>query len=231
MARLFIWTNHSINQRVFIVATLLVAVLLAIVLLRSPPQEWDRARQLGEYIESIGAVGVLVFFVITALATSVGLPRQLFAFAAGFSFGIATGVMVSSFAAIIGCAMTFFCSRRWLSGLVQSRFPNALSGLNQLLHDDVFFKIFVLRLQPLGTNLVTNLCVGVTTVSAVTFLSSSWLGYLPQMLVFALLGAGVRIGSNTYLVYSLATLGLSLVIGLWLYKRAISGIDNGSNYG
>lgn len=169
-----------------------------------------------------------MFFVMAALATSVGLPRQLFAFAAGFSFGIATGVMLSSFAAITGCAMTFFCSRRWLSDLVQSRYPNAIRGLNKLLHDDVFFKIFVLRLQPLGTNLITNLCAGVTTVSAITFFSSSWLGYLPQMLVFALLGAGVRIGSNAYLVYSLATLALSLVIGLWLYKRAISDLDEGS---
>jgi len=169
-----------------------------------------------------------VFFTITALATSIGLPRQLFAFAAGFSFGIATGVLLSSFAAIFGCAITFFCSRRWLSARVQSRYPNAVRSLNDLLHDDVFFKIFVLRLQPLGTNLITNLCAGVTTVSAKLFLSSSWLGYLPQMLVFALLGAGVRIGSNAYLIYSLSMLGLSLVIGLWLYSRAIGTKDKSS---
>jgi len=173
---------------------LLIAVLLAVVLFRSPPQEWARARSLGEYIESLGAVGVLVFLVLTALATSIGLPRQLFAFAGGFSFGIATGVMLSSFAAIVGCAITFFCSRRWLSEWVRSRYPNALSGLNALLRED----------------------------------SSSWLGYLPQMLVFALLGAGVRIGSNTYLVYGLSMLGLSLAMGLWLYKRAIKNANESS---
>jgi len=206
----------------------LVAVLLAIVLFRSPPQEWDRARYLGEYIESLGTFGVMVFIVITALATSFGLPRQLFAFAAGFSFGIMAGVLLSSFAAIIGCAITFFCSRRWLRVRVQSRYPKVVSSLNNLLQDDVFFKIFVLRLQPLGTNLITNLCAGVTKVSAVLFLSSSWFGYLPQMLVFALLGAGVRVGSNAYLIYSLSMLAVSLTIGLWLYKRAISNTSSGS---
>jgi len=195
------------------------------VLFRSPPQEWDRARSLGEYIESLGAAGILVLFVITALATSIGLPRQLFAFAAGFSFGIATGVLLSSLAAIVGCAITFFCSRRWLAVRVQSRYPGAVQSLNDLLHDDVFFKIFVLRLQPLGTNLITNLCAGVTKMPAKLFLCSSWLGYLPQMLVFALLGTGVRIGSNAYLIYSLSLLGLSLAIGFWLYRRAISDID------
>jgi len=105
--------------------------LLAIVLFRSPPQEWDRAQYLGEYIESLDAVGVLVFVVLTALATSVGLPRQLFAFAAGYSFGVVTGVLLSSFAAIIGCAITFFCSRHWLSVRVQSKYPNVVRGLNE----------------------------------------------------------------------------------------------------
>ncbi len=186
---------------------------------------------MGEYIESLGSIGVLVFVVITALATSVGLPRQLFAFAAGFSYGIVTGVFLSSTAAIVGCAITFYCSRRWLSGRVQSRYPNAVNWLNDLLHEDVFFKIFVLRLQPLGTNLITNLCAGVTTVSAIMFLASSWLGYLPQMMVFALLGTGVRIGSNAYLLYGLAMLGLSLTIGLWLYRRAMGNNNNGSMSG
>lgn len=223
--------SSSINKRILIGITLLIAVLLAVVLFRSPPQEWDRARQLGEYIESLGAFGVLAFLLITALATSLGLPRQLFAFAAGFSFGVFSGVLLSSIAAIFGCAITFYCSRKLLAEPVKARYPNVVNNLNKLLADDVFFKIFVLRLQPLGTNLITNLCAGVTTVPAKLFLSSSWLGYLPQMLVFALLGTGVRIGSNTYLLYSLAMLGLSLAIGFWLYRRAINDIDKKSMSG
>jgi len=42
------------------------------------------------------------------------------------------------------------------------------------------------------------------------------------MLVFCLLGAGVRIGSNAYLVYSISMLVISLVIGAWLYKRYVN---------
>jgi len=67
----------------------------------------------------------------------------------------------------------------------------------------------------------------VTRVPAKAFLTSSWFGYLPQMLVFALLGAGVRIGSSAYLIYGLSILSLSLVIGFWLYKRTISDTDSG----
>lgn len=195
---------------------------LIVLVYRTPPAEWDKAKQLGEFIESKGTLGVLVFFIVAALCTAVGLPRQFFAFAAGFAFGIPAGVLLSSLAAIIGCAITFFCSRRWLSARIRIKYPKVVQSLNGLLSKDVFLKILVLRLQPLGTNLITNLCAGVTSVSARLFLASSWLGYLPQMMVFCLLGAGVRIGSNAYLLYSLSMLLLSLVIGGWLYKRFAS---------
>ena len=209
------------HKQLLVLLILLILIVLAVLLFRTPPSEWERAQRLGEYIESLGMVGVVVFYMVAALATSVGLPRQFFAFAAGFAFGVGNGVMLSSFAAITGCAITFYCSRRWLSARVHSRYPNAVCNLNKLLRSDVFLKILVLRLQPLGTNLITNLCAGVTTISARKFLSSSWLGYLPQMIVFALLGAGLRIGSNAYLLYSVSMLALSLAIGMWLYKKAI----------
>lgn len=199
----------------------LVAVGLVLALLSSPPTEWVRAQKLGIYIQSLGVVGILVFMLICALATSVGLPRQLFAFAAGFAFGVSQGVLLSSLGAIAGCAITFCCSRYWLRERVQTRYPQAIDGLNQLLEKDVFLKIIVLRIQPFGTNLITNLSAGVTTIRAHQFLVSSWLGYLPQMLVFSLLGAGVRIGSGTYMTYSLSLFLLSLVIGFWLYRRTL----------
>lgn len=210
----------KLNQkRILIVLALLLFLGLAVLIYKTPPTQWDKARQLGEFIESKGAFGGLVFFILTALSTSVGLPRQMFAFAAGFAFGVPIGVLLSSFGAICGCAITFYCSRRWLSNKVRSRFPKVVSALNKLLNKDVFLKILILRLQPLGTNLITNLCAGVTSISGRLFLTSSWFGYLPQMLVFCLLGAGVRIGSNTYLLYSLSMLLISMMLGGWLYKR------------
>jgi len=217
--------KKSSQRKSFIALALLLMSGLIVLLYRTPPTEWDRAKQFGEFIHSQGAAGVLVFFIVATLATSIGLPRQLFAFAAGFAFGVPAGVLLSSFAALGGCAITFLCSRRWLSKQIQSRYPNAVKKLNSLLNDDVFLKILILRLQPLGTNLVTNLCAGVTTISAAQFLASTWIGYLPQMMVFCLLGAGVRIGSNTYLLYSVSMLAITVVVGGWLYKRYIDQTD------
>jgi len=161
----------------FILLALVVALGLVVLLYKSPPAEWDKAKQLGEFIDSQGFLGALVFFIVAAIATSVGLPRQFFAFASGFAFGVSMGVLLSSFAALCGCAITFFVSRRWLSGRIKSKYPKVVSGLNNLIREDAFLKILVLRLQPLGTNLLTNLCAGVT-VQFVDWLFASNVGVL-----------------------------------------------------
>lgn len=202
---------------------LLVAAGLVVLLYSTPPQQWDSAKRLGEFIDSLGAAGIFIFLLIGAAATAVGLPRQFFAFAAGFSFGVIGGVVLSSIGAIAGCALTYSVSRKWLANYVYKRFPSAVDSLNKLIEKDAFFKIVVLRMQPLGTNFLTNVCAGVTTISPGLFLSSSWLGYLPQMMVFSLLGAGVRIGSSTYMIYSMLMLVISVAIGVWLYRRHMLG--------
>jgi len=213
----------NIKSRKFIITALviLVAVALLLAVISTPPTEWSRAQRLGDYLDSLGVAGVAVFLLFCALATALGLPRQFFAFSAGFAYGVFSGVVFSSLGAIVGCAITFMCSRRLLSHRVKARYPDAINTMNRLLREDVFLKILALRLQPFGTNFITNVSAGVTHISTVQFLVSSWLGYLPQMLVFSLLGAGVRIGSNAYLVFSLSMLCLSLAIGYWLYRKTI----------
>ena len=67
--------------------------------------------------------------------------------------------------------------------------------------------------------MLTNLCAGLTSIRISTFLLASAIGYVPQMFVFVLTGTGVRVGSNTQLMLSVALLVLSLVLGGVLYRR------------
>ncbi len=154
-----------------------------------------------------------------ALATAVGLPRQLVATLAGYAFGAAAGFVLALFAATCGCALTMLCARRWLGAPVRGRWPHAVARLEALLRKDLFGKVVVLRLQPLGTNLITNLCAGVVGVRAGTFLAASCLGYVPQTLVFVLAGAGVRSGSRVELLTSGVLFVVSLGLGGWLVRR------------
>jgi len=91
--------------------------------------------------------------------------------------------------------------------------------IEEFVSHDAFGRILVLRLQPLGTNLVTNLCAGVSGIKPLLFFAGSALGYVPQMLVFALAGSGLRIGSTTQLFVSAGLLMLSVLLGWYLYHR------------
>lgn len=198
---------------------LLVLAGLLYLLVSVPPTEWSKATAWGSTVNELGALGVVIVFVLGALATAVGLPRQLLAFVSGFSYGVLAGLLLSLMASIVGCAITFFVSRYFLRRWVQQRYPKTVTWLDAFIKDDPIVKILILRLQPFGTNLLTNLSAGVANIRGCTFLVSSLIGYIPQMLVFSLMGSGVRVGSSIQLLVSLGLLGLSVLLGIWLLRR------------
>lgn len=196
-----------------------VLLLLMVALYSAPPTEWAFAPALGRTLESFGAAGILALLLSGALATAVGVPRQLLALIGGYAYGWGVAVIVGTLAATLGCYLTFRVSRRLLASRVRARWPRQVAQLDGLLADDVALKILVLRLQPLGTNMLTNITAGVAQLPVAAFIGASMVGYVPQMLVFALLGDGIRLGSTTHLVISLVLLGVSLLLGFILYRR------------
>jgi len=161
-----------------------------------------------------------LFVCVGVLATAIGLPRQFFAFVSGFAFGVLPGVGLSLVMAILGCAIAFFVARKVLRQWLLSRYPSFINTVDALTEHDAFWKVVMLRFQPLGTNLMTNLAAGVSHMPAQRFLTASVIGYIPQMLVFALIGSGVRIGSKSQLMVSVILLTVSFGLGLWLLSRS-----------
>ena len=213
-------SGESRSRRRWTGAALLCLLLLIVGMgLIFPPADYVPAAQWGASLESAGAKGIVAFLITGMLATSVGLPRQLVAFIAGLAYGTVLGLLFSLTAALAGCCLTATVSRRFLSSMVTERYPRAIVTLERLVKRDLFLKILVLRLQPLGTNLLTNVCIGFTSGSLPRFLAASAIGYVPQMLVFNLLGSGVRVDSQNQLILSVVLLLVSIAIGVILYKR------------
>jgi uncharacterized membrane protein YdjX (TVP38/TMEM64 family) len=200
-------------------ALLVLLMLIVVGTLVFKPSELIPAQEWGLALESKGRVGMLLFLIFGALATSIGLPRQMVAFIGGIAYGVVTGVLFSLCAAIAGCYLTVNLSRWLFSAKVAQRYPKVIAQLQSFLKEDVFIKVLVLRLQPLGTNLLTNVCVGFTAIPIRVFLTASAVGYIPQMLVFALLGSGIRVGSNFQLMLSAVLLVISILLGYLLYRR------------
>lgn len=206
-------------RRVLILAVSLLLLLGIIVVVAVLPDDWIPVRQWGASLESAGISGVALFLLVSTVATSVGLPRQLVAFTGGLAYGLYPGLFLSWLAALSGCHLTVQVSRHVFRRHIESRYPAIIAKLTRLLQHDTFLKVLILRLQPLGTNLLTNLCIGFTDISYRTFLLASGVGYVPQMMVFALLGAGVRVGDATQSLVSGLLILVSIVLAIGVYVQ------------
>lgn len=211
-----------LNQLQLRIASIVLIAVLAVIIvflwLFSPSDLIDNAA-LERWAQGLGFTAIPLFIAAGALFTAVGLPRQLAAFSAGYIWGVWLGVAIGTLAAIAGCTITFYVSRLLLGEFVAAKFPRIVVLLNRVIEKDSFVKIIILRLQPFGTNLATNLSAGVTTIRPTVFLLSSLIGFVPQMFIFALTGAGVRVGSNAQLLLSGFLFVVSLALGWFLYRR------------
>lgn len=200
-------------------------VLLGAVLLISMAAERVPAARWGVRLGEAGMLGALALLLVGIAGTAIGLPRQLVALIAGYAFGPLLGVPLALTAAVGGCALTVLAARRWLRSPVRRRYPKAVDGLANFVRGDTFWKVVVLRLQPFGTNLISNLAAGVIRLPIGTFLSASLVGYIPQTLVFVLTGSGVRVGSTVELGVAAGLMALSLLIAAVLWRRHGTGAD------
>ncbi len=207
---------------------LLMAVGLALggLLLRvlgaAPGTEW-----VDLYVRDQGILGESLFLVIGAAALAAGVPRQAVAFLGGYAFGTVVGVGLALVAQILGCAIAFFWAgavgRGWAERRMAGRFGPQLRPIVALLRENPFGATLALRLFPVGNNLALNLLAGMSGIPAGAFLSASLLGYVPQTVVFALLGKGVRVDGTWQLVLSVVLLAGSIGLGVWLMRRHRAG--------
>jgi uncharacterized membrane protein YdjX (TVP38/TMEM64 family) len=82
----------------------------------------------------------------------------------------------------------------------------------------LFLKAIALRLLPLGSNFLANIIAGASQVSTKAFIGGSFIGFIPQMIIFSLAGSGMSIGDSNELIASTLLFIIALVIGIFLVK-------------
>lgn len=182
-------------------------------------EAWIDAR-----VRDNGLQGILLFLMMGGIFTAIGLPRQIIAFLAGYAFGIVMGTLFGALAALLGCVLSFTYARSLGQGLLQPRLRGRAERFDRFVRHHPFSMTVLLRLLPVGSNLVINLAAGVSSIRAIPFFAGSVVGYLPQTLVFALVGSGVRVDPALNLSLAIALFLASGALGVWLYRRFTSGV-------
>ncbi|MEW5891907.1 MAG: VTT domain-containing protein [Pseudomonadota bacterium] len=166
-----------------------------------------------------GLSGDLLFLAIGGLATAIGVPRQVIAFLGGYAYGIWTGTLLATLAAGLGCVLAFYYARLLGRSLISARYSGRIRKLDDFVQNNPFSMTLLIRLLPVGSNLVTNLVAGVSRVRSLPFFTASLLGYLPQSLVFALVGGGVQVDSAWHIVLGVTLFIVAGILGAQLYHR------------
>lgn len=172
--------------------------------------------RLGDRVAELGWWGPLLFGLATAVLTGVGVPRLLMTGVAAALFGVFWG-LVSALLGTLAGAYATFAVMRWSgreAGL--SRWPR-LAGFSGLFRERGMLPVLLIRQLPLSSFFI-NLLLGLTAVSNRDFLLGSLIGFLPEAIPVALIGAGLVQGElGETLKYVL--IALALFVSLALMSR------------
>ena len=184
---------------------------------------FDRVAQLKQWLAQWGVWAWLVFAAVGTGLVSIGFPRIILAAVGGAMFGVALSTIWSSVAAVLAILAPFLYSRHLGRDLVARRMGRRLQRFDHLMDQHGFVVVLLIRLCPVGYNFLTNYLAGVTAIPIGTFLAASFIGYLPQSLIFALLGSGFADHPQLRLWGGAALLATFSLFFVWYFRRSKEG--------
>lgn len=199
----------------------LIAILAAAGLLL---KEFGIAGMLDEawidtHVRQNGIEGDLIFIAVASILAAGGFPRQILSFLAGYAFGLSEGFLFALIASGIGCTLAFLVSRYIARALVVERLPARFKRVDAFLSDNTFVATLLIRFLPFGNNMATNLAAGLSRARGTHFISASILGYIPQTLVFALLGSGITLDPELRISLSVVLFAAASIFGVYLFRK------------
>lgn len=204
------------NLRLILPGLIVIAALVALGTLLGGVVDRD---WIDAHVQGRGLTGELMFVGVSGLLASIGLSRQVIAFLGGYGFGFLSGALLGTLGALLGCLLSFsvarLVGRDWLS----RHYSERIRRIDNFIHDNPFSMTLLVRLLPVGSNWMVNLAAGVSGVRALPFFLGSALGYVPQMLVFALIGSGTQVGRVWQVAIAIALFLVAALLGLTLYRR------------
>lgn len=200
---------------------ILIATLIAVGLLieKLGLRSMLETHWIDSQVRGRGLVGEALFVGVGLAFTAIGLPRQIVAFLGGYAFGLVIGTGLAVLATLGGAVLAFYYARFMGRSLLRPRFPERLRRLDSFLSENTATVAVLLRLAPFTNNLATNLAAGLSRARPLPFFAGSLAGYLPQTLVFALLGSGFEVQPQLRMGLSVLLFVGSSALGVWLWRR------------
>ncbi|KAA0694577.1 pyridine nucleotide-disulfide oxidoreductase [Halopseudomonas laoshanensis] len=205
-----------------IIVILLIAALVASFFVFDLNQyfslEWLKSQQenLNAQVAANPYLAAAIFFGVYVVVTALSLPgAALMTLVGGALFGLGWGLLLVSFASVMGATVAMIISRFLLQSWVQKRFGKRLKAINQGVDSEGAFYLFALRLVPVFPFFLINLAMGLTRLKVSTFWWVSQIGMLPGTFVYV--NAGRELGQLDSLggILSPGLIGAFVLLGVF----------------
>lgn len=222
MKKYFILETYKEHWHNFKALLLVLSIALVFLILRNSSYGlmFSNYELMRQKISADTIWGPFIFICIGTIATSVGFPRVALAALAGFIFGFTKGFVFALVSSWLGCVITFYYARLLGKAFIEKRFSDGkLNQYNKWFSKNTFAAVLMIRFFPVGNNTVTNLIGGVSKAKAVPFFIASIVAFIPQTIIFALAGSGIRKETWFRGGVSIALFVMSILVMLYLYKK------------
>jgi len=171
--------------------------------------------EISSYKESYPIQIVLLFILIYVTGTSLSLPvAGILSVAGGAIFGLVWGTIFVSIAGTIGATAAFMLSRYLFKDLIQQRYGDKLTIINEGIKKNGNMYLLSLRLIPVFPYFIINAVMGITPMPLFSFSIITLIGMVP--ITSILVNGGVQIATINSLqdILSIKVLASFILIGL-----------------
>ncbi|HHD2751415.1 TPA: TVP38/TMEM64 family protein [Clostridium perfringens] len=205
--------------KIFISLFIIALILIMFYFMNKDIMNVDTLKNL---ILDSGYFAPLIYIIAFSLVPLTFFPDSLLAIFGGTIFGLSRGFLYTSIGALIGGSISFFISRILGQSFVEKLENDKLKNIQNLLKDNGFLMILLLRLIPLFPFDLISYGAGLTKISYKDFLLGTLIGTIPGILVFVNLGAQWISFNKESIYLSVSLLILFIIVSLFLKKIYIN---------
>jgi uncharacterized membrane protein YdjX (TVP38/TMEM64 family) len=147
-------------------------------------------QQIRAFLKGDDLWAELTFAAIVAVLVSIGMPRLIFYGIGGLAFGFWQGLLFAQCGSLLGSWLTFFAVRHGGRDWLMARFGEHRFVKKAFRLKSSIKAVALIRQLPLHGLMITG-GLALSQVTTRAFLLGTFIGYLPQGVIAALIGSGM----------------------------------------
>jgi uncharacterized membrane protein YdjX (TVP38/TMEM64 family) len=180
-----------------------------------------------DFLHRLGVWAPIIYVLLYTIGTVLLLPSTPLNLSGGALFGLWWGTFWTTIAAILAAVVSFYYSRTIGRDWVQKKFGDRIQTLDAEIQQGGLFYIFAIRLLPIIPYGIVNFVAGLTSISLRDYFLGTFLGTVPGILPFVMMGGGIQaIGKGDLLPLTVAFALVGILVGgaTWYRRRRQSPV-------